>query len=134
MNERAAESSSAVTDGIRITVRSQYLADQSVPSNKRYVFAYTVRIENEGSEPAQLRTRHWIITDGSGKVEEVRGPGVVGQTPYLRPGEHFEYTSGCVLQTPRGDMRGTYQMYRPDGREFDAIIARFVLALPHSLN
>jgi ApaG protein len=134
MPERATEVSSAVTEGIRVTVKSEYLADQSVPANKRYVFAYTVKIENEGSEPAQLRTRHWIITDGTGKVEEVRGPGVVGQTPYLRPGEKFEYTSGCVLQTPRGDMRGTYQMYRPDGREFDATIARFVLALPHSLN
>jgi ApaG protein len=134
MPERAAEASIAVTEGIRVSVKSEYLADQSVPASKRYVFAYTVRIENEGSEPAQLRTRHWIITDGAGKVEEVRGPGVVGQTPYLRPGERFEYTSGCVLQTPRGDMRGTYQMHRPDGREFDAIIARFVLALPHSLN
>jgi ApaG protein len=134
MPERAAEASIAVTEGIRVSVTSEYLVDQSVPASKRYVFAYTVRIENEGTEPAQLRTRHWIITDGTGKVEEVRGPGVVGQTPYLRPGERFEYTSGCVLQTPRGDMRGTYQMHRPDGREFDATIARFVLALPHSLN
>ena len=133
-HQRASEVSNAVTDGIRVTVRSQYVPDQSVPASKRYVFAYTVRIENEGAEPAQLRTRHWIITDGDGKVEEVRGPGVVGQTPYLRPGEHFEYTSGCILQTPRGDMRGSYQMIRPDGREFDANIATFVLALPHSLN
>jgi ApaG protein len=134
MPERTAEMSTAITEGIRVSVRSEYLADQSVPSAKRYVFAYTVRIDNEGSEPAQLRTRHWVITDGAGKIEEVRGPGVVGQTPYLQPGEHFEYTSGCVLQTPRGDMRGSYQMHRPDGREFDAVIARFVLALPHSLN
>jgi len=134
MPERAEAVSTALTEGIRVSVKSEYLADQSVPSAKRYVFAYTVRIENEGTEPAQLRTRHWIITDGNGKVEEVRGPGVVGQTPYLRPGERFEYTSGCVLQTSRGDMRGTYQMHRPDGREFDATIARFLLALPHSLN
>lgn len=134
MPERTAQTSTAVTEGLRVSVRSEYLADQSVPSGRRYVFAYTVRIDNEGTEPAQLRTRHWIITDGAGKVEEVRGPGVVGQTPYLRPGEHFEYTSGCVLQTPRGEMRGTYQMHRPDGREFDAIVATFVLALPHSLN
>lgn len=134
MPERAAEASIAVTEGIRVSVKSEYLADQSVPSSKRYVFAYTVRIENEGTEPAQLRTRHWIITDGAGKVDEVKGPGVVGQTPYLRPGERFEYTSGCVLATPRGDMRGSYQMHRPDGREFDATIATFVLALPHSLN
>jgi ApaG protein len=132
--QRAGETSSAITEGVRVNVRSAYLADQSVPLAKRYVFSYTVRIANEGSEPAQLRTRHWIITDGAGKVEEVRGPGVVGQTPYLRPGEHFEYTSGCVLQTPRGEMRGTYQMARPDGRMFDATIAPFLLVLPHSLN
>jgi ApaG protein len=134
MTERAAENSTALTDGIRVSVRSQYVADQSVPLAQRYVFAYTVRIANEGLEPAQLRTRHWIITDGAGKVEEVKGPGVVGQTPLLRPGEHFEYTSGCILQTPRGEMRGTYQMHRPDGRMFDAVIAPFLLALPHSLN
>jgi len=126
--------SSALTEGIRVSVRSQYVADQSVPLAQRYVFAYTVRIANEGLEPAQLRTRHWVITDAGGKVEEVRGPGVVGQTPFLRPGEHFEYTSGCILQTSRGEMRGTYQMYRPDGRMFDALIAPFLLALPHSLN
>jgi ApaG protein len=134
MTERAAENSTALTEGIRVSVRSQYVADQSVPLAQRYVFAYTVRIANEGLEPAQLRTRHWVITDGGGKTEEVRGPGVVGQTPYLRPGEHFEYTSGCVLQTSRGEMRGSYQMYRPDGRMFEAEIAPFMLALPHSLN
>lgn len=128
------EHSSATTEGIRVNVKSQYLADQSVPQSKRYVFAYTVTIANEGAEPAQLRTRHWIITDGNGKVEEVKGPGVVGQTPYLRPGEQFEYTSGCILQTPRGQMHGSYQMVRPDGRGFDAVIAPFLLALPHSLN
>jgi ApaG protein len=128
------ETSTATTEGIRVSVKSQYLADQSVPQSKRYVFAYTVTISNEGAEPAQLRTRHWVITDGTGKVEEVKGPGVVGQTPYLRPGEQFEYTSGCILQTARGQMHGTYQMVRPDGRMFDAVIAPFLLALPHSLN
>ena len=128
------ETSTATTEGIRVSVKSQYLADQSVPQSKRYVFAYTVTIANEGAEPAQLCTRHWIITDGTGKVEEVKGPGVVGQTPYLRPGEQFEYTSGCILQTARGQMHGTYQMVRPDGRMFDAVIAPFLLALPHSLN
>ncbi len=115
-------------------MRSAYVAEQSSPRAPRYVFSYTVRIANEGTEPAELRTRHWIITDGAGKVEEVRGPGVIGQQPRLLPGEHFEYTSGCVLPTPRGVMTGTYQMYRPDGRMFDAVIAAFVLALPHSLN
>jgi ApaG protein len=130
----ATETSTALTEGIRITVRSSYVADQSAPLVHRYVFSYTVRIANEGIEPAKLLTRHWVITDGTGKVEEVRGPGVVGRQPALRPGEHFEYTSGCVLATPRGEMRGTYQMQRPDGRSFDAIIAPFLLALPHSLN
>jgi ApaG protein len=98
------------------------------------VFAYTVQIANEGTEPAQLRTRHWIITDGDGKVEEVRGPGVVGKQPLLRPGDRFEYTSGCVLETPKGEMRGSYRMARPDGREFDAAIAPFLLVLPYTLN
>ncbi|HEY2517999.1 MAG TPA: Co2+/Mg2+ efflux protein ApaG [Polyangiaceae bacterium] len=126
--------SSALTEGIRVTVSSVYVPEQSAPASKRYVFAYTVKILNEGVIAAQLRTRHWIITDGNGKVEEVRGPGVVGQQPNLKPGEAFEYTSGCVLQTPRGEMRGTYQMHRPDGQMFDATIAPFVLALPYSLN
>jgi ApaG protein len=130
----ATETSTALTDGVRITVRSAYIADQSAPLSSRYVFSYTVRIANEGLEPAKLVTRHWIITDGAGKIEEVRGPGVVGRQPALRPGEHFEYTSGCVLATPRGEMRGTYQMHRPDGRAFHAVIAPFLLALPHSLN
>jgi ApaG protein len=128
------QNSSALTEGIRVSVRSAYVVDQSVPLARRYVFSYSVRIANEGAEPAQLRTRHWIITDGGGKVEEVRGPGVVGHQPLLRPGEHFDYTSGCILETPRGEMRGTYQMHRSDGRVFDAVIAPFLLALPHSLN
>jgi ApaG protein len=126
--------STATTEGIKVSVRSVYVPDQSVPRAHRYVFAYTVTIANEGSAPAQLRSRHWLITDGTGRVEEVRGPGVVGQQPLLNPGDSFEYTSGCVLTTPRGEMRGTYQMHRPDGREFDARIAPFSLALPTTLN
>jgi ApaG protein len=126
--------SDAITNGIRVTVSSAYVAGQSAPKARRYVFAYTVRITNEGSETAQLRSRHWIITDGNGKIEQVRGPGVVGEQPTLRPGEHFEYTSGCVLETPRGQMHGTYQMVRDDGSEFDATIAPFALLLPYSLN
>lgn len=126
--------STATTEGFRISVSTQYVPQQSVPQSKRYVFAYTIRIDNEGSVTAQLKSRHWIITDGNGKVEEVRGPGVVGQQPLLKPGEHFEYTSGCVLETPRGSMRGTYQMKCPDGRAFDAAIAPFDLMLPFSLN
>ena len=126
--------STAVTDGIRITVQSFYVPEQSAPRAKRYVFAYKVRIENEGGVTAQLRTRHWIITDGEGKVDEVRGEGVVGAQPTLKPGQHFEYTSGCVLKTPRGSMRGTYRMHCEDGRVFDAVIAPFSLALPQTLN
>ena len=126
--------STAVTEGIRVVVESVYIPEQSSPKSRRYVFAYTVKIANEGATGAQLRSRHWTITDGDGKIEEVRGPGVVGQQPFLKPGEHFEYTSGCVLQTPRGQMHGTYQMHRADGTMFDAIIAPFALALPHSLN
>ena len=126
--------STATTQGIKVTVSTEYLTNQSSPAAKRYVIAYKVRIDNEGSETAQLKSRHWVITDGNGKVEEVRGPGVVGQQPILRPGEHFEYTSGCVLETPRGTMQGSYQMHRPDGSVFDARIAPFALALPYSLN
>jgi ApaG protein len=126
--------SNALTNGIRVTVSSTYVPAQSAPKAHRYVFAYTVRIANEGTETAQLKTRHWIITDGNGKVEHVRGPGVVGEQPTLRPGEHFEYTSGCILETPRGSMEGTYQMHLRDGRHFDAAIAPFSLALPYTLN
>jgi ApaG protein len=126
--------STAVTQGVRVTVQSQYLPERSSPAGKTYVFAYTVRIVNEGTETAKLISRHWIITDGDGRVQEVRGDGVVGAQPVLRPGEHFEYTSGCALPTPRGTMHGTYQMRRDNGEMFDATIAPFALALPHSLN
>jgi ApaG protein len=126
----AEPTSTAVTDGIRVTVESVYLPQQSSPRENRYVFAYTVSISNEGADPAQLRTRHWIITDGNGVVQEVKGPGVVGETPRLVPGQSFKYTSGCVLKTPVGTMHGTYQMYRDDGTRFDAEIAPFTLASP----
>ena len=126
--------SSALTRGIRVLVKSFYLAERSAPGSGQYAFAYTVRIQNEGPESAQLRSRHWIITDGDGKVQEVRGEGVVGAQPLLRPGQHFEYTSWCMLPTPHGSMRGTYQMVTDAGDEFDALIAPFPLALPYSLN
>jgi len=126
--------SSALTNGILVTVRSQYISERSSLAAKQFAFAYTVKISNEGGETAQLKSRHWIITDGNGKIEQVRGPGVVGEQPTLKPGEHFEYTSGCVLETPRGSMHGTYQMVRSDGSEFDATIAPFALSLPYSLN
>ncbi len=123
--------SSALTHGIRVTVRSQYLSEQSSPEQRRYVFAYTVAISNEGTSPAQLRTRHWVITDGHGKIEEVRGDGVIGEQPRLAPGERFQYTSGCVLETPIGTMHGSYQMMRDDGSWFDAEIGTFSLVMPH---
>ncbi len=123
-----------MTEGIKVSVRAVYVPEQSSPRMRRYVFAYTVKIANEGEKPAQLKSRHWVITDGDGRVEEVRGPGVIGQQPYLAPGDQFEYTSGCVLTTPRGEMRGTYEMHRPDGSSFEAMIAPFALSLPYSLN
>lgn len=126
--------STAVTEGIRVSVQTGYLLEQSAPSEGRFAFRYTVTISNEGAETARLRSRHWVITDGNAKVEEVRGPGVVGYQPTLKSGEAFEYTSGCVLETPFGVMRGTYQMERPDGRSFDAIIADFTLAVPNVVN
>lgn len=126
--------STAITNGIRVTVSTVYVPSQSAPMAHRYVFAYTIRIANDGEQTVQLRSRHWLITHGSGKVEEVRGPGVVGQQPTLKPGEHFEYTSGCVLETPRGSMRGTYQMRAANGQMFDAEVASFTLAMPHTLN
>ncbi len=128
----AEPTSSATTDGIRVTVRAQYLDEQSDPDRGRYVFAYTVSIANEGSRPAQLRTRHWIITDGRGKVEEVQGDGVIGEQPRLMPGQQFQYTSGCVLATSVGTMHGTYQMHRDDSTWFDAEIAPFSLVMPQT--
>ena len=122
----------AVTQGIRVTVKSRFLPEQS--GSGRYAFAYTVRIENLGSVAAQLKSRHWIITDGNGKREEVRGEGVVGNQPMLRPGEQFEYTSGAVLKTPHGSMHGTYRMVAEDGRQFDAEIAAFPLTQPGAVN
>ena len=115
-------------------VKSQYLPERSQPRRQQYVFAYTVTIRNEGGETARLTTRHWVITDADGNVQEVRGEGVVGEQPTLRPGQSFEYTSGCSLRTPRGTMEGTFQMINDAGDRFDARIAPFSLALPHSLN
>ncbi len=112
----------------------QCIADQSDPANERYVFAYTITIENVGTVPAQLISRHWIITDGNSKVQEVRGLGVIGQQPLLNPGESFEYTSGCQLDTPVGTMRGTYQLTADDGTQFEAEIEEFTLSIPRVLH
>ena len=126
----AEPTSLAVTEGMRVRVQSLYLADQSSPRDERYVFAYTITISNESNRTAQLRTRHWIITDGNGEIEEVRGDGVVGEQPRLSPGQTFQYTSGCVLPTPHGTMHGSYRFWRDDGSYFDATIAPFSLASP----
>ena len=130
----AEPTSSAVTHGIRVYVQSLYLPEQSSPRDDRYVFAYTITISNESARPAQLRTRHWVITDGHGGVEEVRGDGVVGEQPKLAPGQTFQYTSGCVLTTPVGTMQGSYRFWRDDGSYFDAEIATFSLASPMRLD
>ena len=98
------------------------------------MFSYTITIQNEGQIPARLLTRHWLITDANGKVQEVRGDGVVGEQPFIQPGQQYEYTSGCLLKTPHGSMHGTYQMVRDDGSSFDAVIAPFSLTLPNALN
>lgn len=119
---------------IVVAAKSFYLEEQSVPEQDRYVFAYTITIRNEGSIPAKLLTRHWIIADSNGKVEEVRGEGVVGEQPYLRPGEGFQYTSGAVIETPVGSMRGSYQMHADDGVNFDAAIPAFTLSVPRTLH
>lgn len=126
--------SDQTTDGIRIQVRSAYLAEKNAPAHGRYFFAYRVRITNVGNEPAQLVSRKWIITDANGQVETVEGPGVVGEQPVLQPGESFEYTSFCPLKTSFGSMHGHYNMVRPDGDSFRAMIAPFRLAMPAALN
>ncbi|HAS50722.1 MAG TPA: Co2+/Mg2+ efflux protein ApaG [Gammaproteobacteria bacterium] len=119
---------------IKVAAQAFYLEEQSNPDQDRYVFAYTVLIQNQGNIPARLLTRHWIITDANGKIEEVRGEGVVGEQPYLRPGEGFQYTSGAVLETLIGSMKGSYQMLADDGVTFDAEIPAFVLSIPRTLH
>ena len=121
----------AVTKGIRVRVQPEYLEEESAPIDGRYVWAYTIDIINEGSETVQLKTRHWRITDGAGRTEEVRGPGVVGETPVLEPGASFRYTSGCPLTTPSGIMVGTYQMTTEAGELFNVAIPAFSLDSPH---
>jgi len=120
----------AVTAGVRVTVESVYLPDRSSPDDDVYAFGYMVTIANEGTRRVQLRRRHWIITDGNGNVEEVEGPGVVGEQPVLDPGEEHRYQSGAVLKTPVGTMEGTYEMHGPDGQAFQARIPRFPLQMP----
>ncbi len=119
---------------IEITTIAHFIPEQSDLTDNRYVFAYHITIRNAGSVTAQLVSRHWIITDATDSVQEVQGAGVVGQQPVLRPGEKFEYTSGCTLTTPVGTMKGSYQMVAEDGTRFDAPIAEFTLAMPRTLH
>ena len=122
------------TPRIQVEVETAYLEEQSDPRDKRFVFSYTITIRNEGPIPARLLTRHWIITDANGNTKETRGDGVVGEQPYLKPGQGFRYSSGAVIETPVGTMQGSYQMLDDDGRRFGAPIAPFRLAMPGVLH
>ncbi|WDS37486.1 Co2+/Mg2+ efflux protein ApaG [Pseudoxanthomonas sp.] len=119
---------------IDVDVATRFLEERSEPDSGQYVFAYTIVIHNRGTQPARLVARHWVITDGNGKVEEVNGDGVVGEQPRLRPGEQFKYTSGAVLETDHGTMAGSYDMVADDGTFFDAPIAPFALSVPRTLH
>ncbi len=119
---------------IQISVSTQYIKAESNPEASRYIFSYTITIKNTGDIAAKLLSRHWIITDANNRIQEVRGKGVIGEQPYLKPGDSFQYTSGTMLETPVGSMQGSYQMIADDGRNFDAIIEPFSLALPRMLN
>jgi ApaG protein len=127
-------SSEVTTRGIQVAVRSRYVPERSEPAHGHWFFAYTVSVSNRGTETAQLVSRHWVITDADGHVEEVRGPGVVGEQPVLEPGGSFEYTSACPLPTAFGTMHGSYQMVTRGGETFDAEIAPFTLAEPRAVN
>jgi ApaG protein len=131
MNEFSSE---AITRGIRVVVQPEFHANRSSPEENQWLFLYTVTIENMGTETVQLLTRHWIITDGNENVEEVRGPGVVGEQPVLEPGQSFQYTSACPLGTDVGKMEGTYQMVSTAGESFDAEIAPFTLCVAEQVH
>jgi ApaG protein len=126
--------SEAVTDGVRVAVEARYSPEHSQPQSNQWFFLYTIRISNEGEQTCQLVSRHWIIRNAAGEMDEVRGPGVVGEQPVLEPGESFEYTSGCPLDTPFGSMEGTYQMVTENGSFFDVAIARFDLREPGAIH
>jgi len=119
---------------IQVKVATQYIEAESNPDANRYIFAYTITIKNKGDIAAKLLSRHWIITDADNRVQEVKGKGVVGEQPYLRPGQSFQYTSGTMIETPVGSMQGSFQMIADDDHHFDAIIEPFSLALPRMLN
>lgn len=124
----------ATTNQIEVNVNTHYMSNQSDPENAQYVFSYTITIQNTGTQAAKLKSRHWIITDANGHVQEVRGEGVVGEQPLLRAGDAYQYSSGAMLETPVGSMQGSYQMVGADGTSFDATIPIFTLSTPNSLN
>jgi len=126
--------SETVTRGVRVSVLSEYSSDRSRPSEEQWFFLYTITITNESQQTVQLVSRHWIITHGNGRVEEIKGPGVVGQQPVLAPGQTFTYTSGCPLPTPFGTMKGTYQMTTQGGDDFEVEIAPFTLSEPYTVH
>lgn len=126
--------SEAVTHGIRVSVRSEYSPDRSRPADQHWFFLYTITIRNESGGTVQLLSRHWVITNAEGEVQEVRGPGVVGEQPVLEPGQSFTYTSGCPLTTSFGRMEGSYQMVTPGGENFDVAIAAFTLSEPYTVH
>ncbi len=124
----------SISDGIQVDVDTLYVESESDPDNNRFVFAYTITIRNIGDVPAKLLTRHWIIRDANGKVQEVQGDGVVGEQPHLKPGEGFQYTSGTMLETSMGTMGGSYCLVTDEGEEFKAPIADFLLSAPRTLH
>lgn len=124
----------SLQNNIKVEVETRYIEEQSNPEQNYYVFAYTITIQNQGQQTARLLTRHWVITDSNHKVQEVRGDGVVGEQPILKPGEQFVYTSGTMLETSVGTMKGSYQMESADGSKFDATIEEFVLSAPRILH
>ena len=134
LESELAQMSDAVTNSIRVEVMSRHSPENSRPHQGDWVFEYTVRITNQGPETVQLLSRHWIITDAAEHTEEVSGPGVIGEQPVLAPGESFQYSSWCPLKTPMGRMRGTYQMARADGTQFDIEIAPFALRAAYTVN
>lgn len=134
MSDSTLQSGIDHASGVDIQVRTQYLSQQSDPARNSYAFAYTITISNQRSEAVQLLSRHWIITDQNNKVEEVRGSGVVGQQPIIQPGQSYQYSSGAVIETETGDMRGSYTMITASGVRFEAPIPLFILAVPHMLH
>ena len=128
------EMSDATTEGVRVGATAFFLPEQSEPEERKFLFGYTIVIANQGDAPVQLVSRHWVIIDADQRVQEVKGVGVVGQQPVLKPGETFEYTSGASLATAVGTMKGTYQMLAEDGRPFDATIPQFTLSVPRTLH